>query len=104
MRRIPPSMLIREELDRLLSGGVEPGENLISLLVELATAQVVQSLVEAEQTDYLGGRGRYQPRDADAGHRGSRNGYVDGSIRTAEGGIPVRGHRCGTLLSRFVRR
>lgn len=90
MRRVPPSMLIREELDRLFAGGADPEENLISRLVELATAQVVQSLIEAEQTDYLGGRGRYQPRDADAGHRGSRNGYVDGSIRTAEGEIGVR--------------
>lgn len=90
MRRVPPSMLIREELDRLFAGGADPEENLISRLVELATAQVVQSLVEAEQTDYLGGRGRYQPRDPEAGHRGSRNGYVDGSVRTAEGEIGVR--------------
>ncbi|HZD21926.1 MAG TPA: IS256 family transposase, partial [Acidimicrobiia bacterium] len=90
MRRVPPSMLIQEELDRLLSGGVDPGENLISRLVELATSLVVQTLVEGEQTDVLGGRGRYQPRDPEAGQRGSRNGYLDSSIQTAEGRVPVR--------------
>ncbi len=90
MRRVPPSMLIREELDRLLAGGAGPEENLISRLVELATSLVVQTLVEAEQTDRLGGRGRYEPRDREVGQRGSRNGYVDGSIRTAEGRVPVR--------------
>ena len=90
MRRVPPSVLVREELGRLLAEGAGPGENLVSGLVELATSLVVQSLVEAEQTDRLGGRGRYQPRDAEAGHRGSRNGYLDSALRTAEGRIPVR--------------
>ena len=90
MRRVPPSMVIREDLDRLLAGGAGPDENLISRLVELATSLVVQSLVEAEQTDQLGGRGRYRPRDVDSGQLGSRNGYLPGSIRTAEGQIPVQ--------------
>ena len=90
MRRVPPSMLIGEDLDRMLAEGAGPEENLISHLMELATSLVVLTLVEAEQTDKLGGRGRYQPRDREVGHRGSRNGYVDGSIRTAEGAIPVR--------------
>jgi transposase-like protein len=83
-------MLIREDLDRLLVEGAGPEENVISRLVELATSLVVQTLMEAEQTDLLGGRGRYQPRDLEAEHFGSRNGYLDGSIRTAEGQIPVR--------------
>lgn len=47
-------------------------------------------LVEAEQTDRLGGRGRYVRRDVDAGHEGSRNGYVESSIRTGEGRIPIQ--------------
>jgi transposase-like protein len=83
-------MLIGEELDRLLTEGAGPGENLISELVQTVTRLVVQQLLEAEQTDYLGGRGRYQPRDPEAGQRGSRNGYVDDAIRTAEGKIPIR--------------
>jgi putative transposase len=90
MRRVPPSMLIREDLDRLLTDGAGPGENLISELVQTVTALVVQQLLEAEQTDYLGDRGRYERRDPEAAQRGFRNGYVENSIRTAEGKIPIR--------------
>jgi putative transposase len=52
------------------------------------TRLVLQHLLEAEQADYLGGRGRYERRGAD--QRGSRNGYEGGRIRTAEGAIDVR--------------
>jgi len=90
MRRVPPSMLIREDLDRLLADGAGPGENLISDLVQTVTRLVVQQLLEAEQTDFVGDRGRYERRDPDAGQRGWRNGYVESSIRTAEGKIPIR--------------
>ena len=90
MRRVPPSMSIREDLDRLLTGGAGPGENLISELVRTVTRLVVQQLLEAEQTDFVGDRGRYERRDPDAGQRGSRNGYVESAIRTAEGKIPIR--------------
>jgi putative transposase len=88
MRRLPPSVLVREELDRLLHGGVEEGTNIISALVETVTRSVVQQLLEGEQADFLGGRGRYQRRAG--GQRGSRNGYEPGRIRTAEGAIGVR--------------
>lgn len=90
MRRVPPSVVIRENLDRLLAGGAGEDVNVISRLVELATSLVVQSVLEAEQSDQLGGRGRYQPRDVEAGQLGSRNGYLPGALRTAEGQIPVR--------------
>jgi len=82
MRRVPPSMLIREDLDRLLADGAGPGENLISELVQAVTGLVVQQLVEAEQTDFVGGRGRRECREPNADDRGSRNGYVERSIRT----------------------
>ena len=90
MRRVPPSMLIREDLDRLFADGAGPGENLISELVSTVTRLVVQQLAEAEQTDYLGDRGRYVRRDRGAGQRGWRNGYVEASMRTGEGKIPIR--------------
>lgn len=88
MRRVPPSVLVREELDRLLAGGVDEGTNVVSSLVDTVTRLVVQQLLEAEQSDYLGGRGRYARRTAT--QRGSRNGYEPSRIRTAEGGIGVR--------------
>ena len=88
MRRVPPSVLVREELDRLLRGGVDEGTNVISVLVDTVTRLVVQQLLEAEQADFLGGRGRYERRGTD--QRGSRNGYEPGRIRSAEGAIDVR--------------
>src|SRR5271165_1413105 len=88
MRRVPPSMIVRGDLDRLLHGSVDEGTNIVSALVDTVTRLVVQELLEAEQADYLGGRGRYQRRGSD--QRGSRNGYEPGRIRTAEGAVEVR--------------
>ena len=76
MRRVSPSMIAREELQRLLAGGVERESNIVSALVETVTRLVVQELLEAEQGDYLGGRGRYERRGE--GQLGSRNGYDAG--------------------------
>jgi transposase-like protein len=81
-------MIAGEELERLLAGGVERESNIVSALVETVTRLVVQELLEAEQGDYLGGRGRYERRGE--GQVGSRNGYEAGRIRTAEGPIDVR--------------
>jgi putative transposase len=88
MRRVPPSMLVREDLGRLLTGGVDDGSNIVSALVDTVTRLVVQELLEAEQADYLGGRGRYVRRGED--QRGARNGYEPGRLRSAEGAIGVR--------------
>ncbi len=88
MRRVPPSMLAREELDLLLHGESPAGSNVVSALVENITRLVVQELLEAEQSDFLGGRGRYERRGEQ--QAGWRNGYEEGRIRTAEGPIRVR--------------
>jgi len=77
-----------EQLRELLAGGVDRESNVISVLVETVTRLVVQQLLEAEQADYLGGRGRYERRRGE-GQVGSRNGYESGRIRTAEGPIEV---------------
>jgi hypothetical protein len=71
----------------LLAGGVGRESNIVSVLVETVTRLVVQELLEAEQADYLGGRGRYERRGE--GQVGSRNGYEPGRRRTAEGPIEV---------------
>ena len=60
MRRVPPSALVREEIDRLLSGGVEHGGNIVSELAALGLRYLAQQGLEQEQQDHLG-RG-YQPR------------------------------------------
>ena len=88
MRRVPPSVPVREELNRLLSSGADRETSVVSAFIELAVRLVVQQLLEAEQADFLGGRGRYERRGD--GQRGSRNGYEPGRIRTAEGAIFVQ--------------
>jgi transposase-like protein len=87
MRRVARSVIAREQLHELLAGGVDRQANIISALVETVTRLVVQELLEGEQADYLGGRGRYERRGD--GQLGSRNGYERGRLRTAEGGIDV---------------
>ena len=73
MRRVSPSVIAREELGRLLSGGADREANIVSAFVEAVTRMVVQEIIEGEQGDYLGGRGRYQRRGD--GQVGWRNGY-----------------------------
>ena len=57
MRRVAPSVIARERLQALLDGGVDLAQNIVSALVRVVTSLVVQELVEAEQADFLGGRG-----------------------------------------------
>lgn len=90
MRKVPASQIVREELDRLLAEGAGPETNIVSEFVSLPTRLVAQSLLLSEQTDFLGGRGRYQAPNETANQLGLRNGYYDSAIRTAEGKIPVR--------------
>lgn len=52
MRRVAPSVLAREDLHRLLSGGADRESNIVSALVEVVTRLVVQELVEGEQADW----------------------------------------------------
>ncbi len=52
MRRVPPSTVIREQIDRLLAGGVAPETNLLSL-AELGLRYVVKGGLEQEQRDFL---------------------------------------------------
>ena len=87
MQRVAPSQIARQQLQELLAGGAECGSNIIFTLVETVTQVVVQELLEGEQADYLGGRGRYERRTQ--GQVGSRNGYAPGRVRTAEGVFEV---------------
>jgi transposase-like protein len=80
-------VLARERLQALLAGGAAAETNIVSALVEAVSQMVVQELLEGEQADFLGGRGRYERRDT--GQVGWRNGYEPGRLRTAEGAIEV---------------
>jgi putative transposase len=88
VRRVPPSTLIRGEIDRLLEGGLGPRGNVISTLADLGLRYLAQQGLEQEQEDFLG-RGHYERRH-DASPRGLRNGYEEAAIKTAEGEAAVR--------------
>ena len=88
MRRVPPSTVIREEIDQLLRGGVGPRSNIISTLADVGLRYLAQHGLEQEQEDFLG-RGHYERRD-DKSPRGYRNGYEDASLKTAEGEAAIR--------------
>lgn len=88
MRRVAPSVINRERLRALLDGAAERDVNVISELVQVISELVVQELLEAEQADFLGGRGHYQRRGGT--QRGFRNGYEPRRVRTAEGPLTVQ--------------
>jgi putative transposase len=94
MRKVPPSVMVREEINRALSEGVDSGSELLSTLAQLGVSYLLQQALEQEQEDFLG-RGRYERQigDASAGgeaRRSYRNGYEDSTLATAEGEVSVR--------------
>jgi transposase-like protein len=72
-----------------LNQGLEGEADVTSLIVRLGIERVVQEMVEQEVTDTLE-RDHYQRRRPEQEHRGYRNGYEPGRIRTAEGEIVVQ--------------
>jgi putative transposase len=89
MQRIPPSQKIRNRMEELLDQGLDGEADVTSLIVRLGIERVAQEMVEQEVTDYLE-RDHYQRRRPDQQHRGYRNGYEPGRLRTAEGEILVQ--------------
>jgi transposase-like protein len=89
MHRIPPSQKIGKKFEQLMNQGLDGEEDVTSMVVRLGIARVVQEMVEQEVTDYLE-RGHYERRQPEQEHRGYRNGYEPGRIRTAEGEILVQ--------------
>jgi len=89
MNRIPPSQKIGKKFEQLMNQGLDGEEDVTSMVVRLGIERVVQEMVEQEVTDYLE-RDHYQRRRPEQEHRGYRNGYEPGRIRTAEGEIVVQ--------------
>lgn len=109
-RKITPSHRKAQELTQWLHGqraDRDDGQELLSTLVRLSTERVLQEALEHEQTEALG-RGRYERGAALSGYR---NGYEDGTVKTAEGVLrlqlpQVRGLRepyCSKLWSALGR-
>ncbi len=89
MKRIPPSQKIRYQINELLKQGLEGEEDVTRVIFRLGVERLVQEMLEQEVTDYLG-REHYQRQQAEQEHRGYRNGYEPGRIRTAEGEMVVQ--------------
>jgi transposase-like protein len=89
MNRIPPSQKIGKKFEQLMNQGLDGEDDITSVVVRLGIERVVQEMVEQEVGDYLE-RDHYQRRRPEQEHRGYRNGYEPGRIRTAEGEIVVQ--------------
>jgi len=87
-KRIAPSEQKAQELRALLEGQSEAqsGGEWLSALVRLSTERVLQEALEREQAEILG-RARYERR---VGSQGYRNGYEDGTLKTAEGVVRLK--------------
>src|SRR5215216_2587061 len=89
MRKVPPSVMVREQIDQaLFSEGLDAETNLLSTLAQLGLSYLVQQALEQEQEDFLG-RSHYERRGKGA-RRGYRNGYEEAGLATAEGKVDVR--------------
>src|SRR5215467_9647909 len=88
-KKIAPSEHKAQALRALLQGQAEgqDGDELLSLLVRRSTERILQEALEQEQTVALG-RGRYEQRGEKVGYR---NGYTEGTLRTGEGVLHVKG-------------
>jgi len=89
MTRIPPAEQLgqlAEQLAMEARQGTE-AEDLTSTLVRLGARKLIEELLEAETSDILGGRGRYERRHA--GQQGLRNGYKRRHIDCAEGRLEI---------------
>jgi putative transposase len=60
-----------------------------STLLRLGAQRLAQEVLEEEVTDFLSREGYVRHRDGQP-HRGYRNGYEPGRVRTAEGEIPLQ--------------
>ena len=89
MDRIPPSQKISKKIEKILNEGLDGEEDMTTALIRLGVERLVQELLEQEVTDYLK-RDHYQRRRSEQEHRGYRNGYEPGRMRTAEGEIVVQ--------------
>ena len=87
-KKIAPSEQKAQALRALLQGqhDAQSGEELLSTLVRLSTERVLQEALEHEQAEALG-RGRYEARGEKLGYR---NGYENGTLKTAEGVMRVK--------------
>ncbi|MFQ5852197.1 MAG: transposase, partial [Candidatus Binatia bacterium] len=84
MKRIPPSVRMREEVEQLLRGEAvgDNGETPMEGFVQATARYMLQVAIEAEATAFLG-RGHY--RRGERMRAGWRNGYEPKQVQTEAG-------------------
>jgi transposase-like protein len=89
MRKVPPSVMARQQINQALSEGLSAETNLLSTLAQLGLRDLLQQALEQEQEDSLG-RSHYERQSKQQARRGYRNGYEEAALPTAEGKVNVR--------------
>ena len=87
-RKVQPSERIRKEIRRLRKEGTSVEGSVLEALLSSGARLVLQELLEQKVSEFLG-RGHYERRKDGQPHRGCRNGYEPGKVRTAEGRVEV---------------
>ena len=104
MERTPPSQRICQRINDLLHHGIgeADGREISTTAIGLGVERLIQEMLEEEVKD-CPGRGtnrsfvRYLRREPDQEHRGHRNGYEPGRVRTLDVLCPPRPRcRCNT--------
>lgn len=85
MKKIPPSERIRKEREALLEDGLREG-SLFGEFLRKGMQLMMQEMLEAEATEFLG-RGHYKRKGEH--DRGYRAGYESRKVKTAEGIVPI---------------
>ncbi len=87
MTKIPMSEQIAQRiLDHFQN---DQGGKLLQSVLQDGMRKMVTEMVEAEVTEFLGGRGHYERRDPESETEGYRNGYRDKRFQTGSGTINV---------------
>jgi transposase-like protein len=89
MRKVPPSVMARQQINQALSEGLSAETNLLSTLAQLGLRDLLQQALQQEQEDFLG-RSHYERQSKQQARRGYRNGYEEAALPTAEGKVNVR--------------
>jgi transposase-like protein len=83
LQRIPLRQKIGKKIEELLGRSLAREGDVTSTVIGLGVERLVQEMLEQEVTDHLE-REHYDRRRSEQEHRGYRNGYERGRIRTAE--------------------
>ena len=84
MKRVPPSLQTKEQIEQLISEGTG-ADDVLSQLLRLGLQRLAEEALEGATRDLLGDREYYERRTGK--QQGHRNGYRKGRVKSSEGEI-----------------